>query len=162
MSAINETSAVTTFNPTECCPVDPCPAETNQINPAPACEPNDNRSLPHLQQLLTECLSHQQKDEALILLRDYVNNNRGDWREFLMWDEKRYTRNLVLKNEIFEMIVSTVLFFLSFFLQVVNMLHRSSAGTRDNKAQSTITMVATVSWLSWRVPQKKHITTLNA
>eukprot|EP01102_Stenamoeba_stenopodia_P005352 TRINITY_DN1595_c0_g1_i1.p1 TRINITY_DN1595_c0_g1~~TRINITY_DN1595_c0_g1_i1.p1 ORF type:complete len:224 (+),score=44.64 TRINITY_DN1595_c0_g1_i1:53-724(+) len=102
MSAINETAAVTSFTPTECCPVDPC---TTAPNPAPACEPNDNRSLPHLQQLLTECLSHQQKDEALILLRDYVNNNNGDWREYLMWDEKRYTRNLVLKNEIFEMII---------------------------------------------------------
>jgi hypothetical protein len=85
-----------------CCPKD----EPMQNNGEPQpCEPNDNKSLNQLNQLLVEALGHGQKEQAMVVLRDYVNNNQGDWREYVIWDEKRYTRNLVLKNDLFEMIV---------------------------------------------------------
>lgn len=71
----------------------------------PQCEPNDNKSMTQLFELLTIALQNKQKDDVLILLRDYVNNNNGDWREYLFWDDKRYTRNLVMKNDVFEMLV---------------------------------------------------------
>jgi len=87
-----------------CCPKDEEKNEQETVNNTP-CEPNDNKSLGQLSQLLTEALSHGQKDQAMVILRDYVNNNQGDWRDYLFWDEKRYTRNLVLKNDVYEMIV---------------------------------------------------------
>jgi len=96
---------------TESCPKDEelcCPKDDLKKDgeTAPeACEPNDNKNLTQLTQLITEALGHGQKEQVLVMLRDYVNNNGGDWREYCFWDEKRYTRNLVFKNDLYEMII---------------------------------------------------------
>lgn len=69
------------------------------------CDLEGHKTLSQLQESLQVALSLRNREEAFLLLRDYVNNNGGDWHEYLFWDEKRYTRNLIFRSEVFEVVL---------------------------------------------------------
>jgi len=63
------------------------------------------KSLEQLRQILEEPLRVNNREEVASLLRDYLHNNSGDWNEYLLWDEKHYTRNLIFRNDLFEVVL---------------------------------------------------------
>ena len=40
------------------------------------------------------------------MVADYCASEQDDWRKYCFWNDIHYTRNLVIENEQFELIVS--------------------------------------------------------
>jgi cysteine dioxygenase len=50
-------------------------------------------------------MSNQNVPEISKVLNEYYNNNNKDWLKYCFWSDDHYTRNLVFKNEDYELII---------------------------------------------------------